>query len=85
MTCRPVAASPANDSRATLGWAIRASRAWAPGALWWREPCTMLSTPSGRPAAVVISASSAAGSGARSSGLSTIVQPAARAGATARA
>ena len=85
MTCWAVAASPANDSRATPGWAISASRAWVPGALRCREPCTMLSAPSGRSAAVAISASSAAGSGAHSSGLSTTVQPAARAGATAQA
>jgi hypothetical protein len=44
-----------------------------------------LSTPSGSPALTVISASSAAGSGAHTSGLSTTVHPAARAGATSRA
>ena len=85
MTCRPGAVSPANESRATWGCATRASRASvrAPSPLPLQSPVpyTMLTTASGRPAPVVISASSAAGSGVHTYGLSTTVQLATRADA----
>src|SRR5256885_1357453 len=45
------------------------------------KPCTVLSTPGGRPASRQISDSSVAVSGLHSAGLCTTVQPAANAGA----
>ena len=60
----------------TPGWAAIASPTTGP------VPVTRLKTPAGRPAASITSASRKALSGVTSLGLSTTVQPAARAGAT---
>ena len=60
----------------TSGWV---ARAWpTPGP----SPCTRLKTPFGTPASCMTSAKTVPDSGAISLGFSTIVQPAARAGAT---
>ena len=56
------------------GCAVSGAPAWAP------VPWTTLNTPSGRPAFLVMSASSDAVSGAHSGGLATTVLPAASAG-----
>ncbi len=75
MTC-PVVVSPVNEIRGTPGWATSAAPACSP------MPCTMLNTPSGTPASVMISGSSDADSGVHSAGFSTTVQPEASAGAS---
>ena len=73
----PTARLPVNDSLSTIGWLISASPVGSPG------PVTTLSTPSGSPASSAISlASRSTANVAYSEGLSTIVQPAASAGAT---
>ena len=75
MTC-PVVVSPVNEIRGTPGCATSAAPASSP------MPCTMLNTPSGTPASVMISGSSDADSGVHSAGLSTTAQPEASAGAS---
>ena len=72
----PVVVSPVNEISGTSGCATRAAPASSP------MPWTMLNTPSGTPASVMISGSSDADSGVHSAGLSTTVQPDARAGAS---
>ena len=72
MTFWPTARLPVNDSLSTIGWLIRACPAGSPG------PVTTFSTPSGRTSLI----SWVNANVAYSEGLRTIVQPAARAGAT---
>ena len=68
--------SPVNEISGTPGCVTSAAPATSP------MPCTMLNTPSGTPASVMISGSSDADSGVHSAGLSTTVQPEASAGAS---
>ena len=75
MTC-PVVVSPVNEISGTSGCVTRAAPASSP------IPCTMLNTPSGTPASVMISGSRLADSGDHSAGLRTTVHPAARLGAS---
>ena len=75
MTC-PVDVSPVNEIRGTSGCVTRAAPATSP------IPCTMLNTPSGTPASVMISGSRLADSGDHSAGLRITGHPAARAGAS---
>ena len=75
-TLRPVAVDPVNATLSTPGCAAR----WAPGAPV--EEVTTLTTPSGMPARATSSANPRVEPGACSEGLTTTVQPAARAGAT---
>ena len=72
----PVDVSPVNEIRGTSGCATRAAPATSP------IPCTMLNTPSGTPASVMISGSRLADSGDHSAGLRTTGHPAARLGAS---
>ena len=72
----PTARLPVNDSLSSIGWLIRASPVGSPG------PVTTLSTGAGSPASSISAASRSTANVAYSDGLSTIVQPAARAGAT---
>ena len=65
-----------NEISGTPGWATSAAPACSP------MPCTMLKTPSGTPASVMISGSSDADSGVHSAGLSTTAHPDASAGAS---
>ena len=74
-TSRPVATEPVKQIRARSGCAASGAPASTP------RPCTTLNTPSGSPAARVMSASRLAVSGAHSGGLATTVFPAASAGA----
>ncbi len=74
MTC-PVLVSPVKEILGTPEWATSAAPACSP------MPCTMLNTPSGTPASVMISGSREADSGVHSAGLSTTVHPEASAGA----
>ncbi|MNT80308.1 hypothetical protein D3C72_2197470 [compost metagenome] len=62
----------------TSGWPV----SWAPMAT--ASPVTMLSTPSGTPARFASSARARAENGVSLAGLTTMLQPAARAGATLR-
>ncbi len=80
MSRLPTAVDPVKDSLRSRGSASSGSVS-AAGSLVG----TTLSTPGGRPASVNTSASSRAVNGVSSAGLSTIVQPAAMAGATLRA
>ena len=73
---RPTAVEPVNAIFATSGCSTSRSPTIRPG------PATTFSTPSGRPASTAIFSSSRAVSGVSSAGLSTIVFPAASAGAT---
>ena len=72
----PTARLPVNESLSTIGWLISASPVGSPG------PVTTLSTPAGSPASSISAASRSTANVAYSDGLSTIVQPAASAGAT---
>ena len=71
----PVADSPTNPIALISGCSVSARPADSP------RPCTVFSTPGGRPASRAISDSSAAVQGDHSAGLCTTVQPAASAGA----
>ncbi len=75
MTARPTAVLPVKDSLAISGWSTSAAPASCP------VPGTRLTTPAGMPAACRMRISSISASGVSSDGLSTAVQPAARAGA----
>ena len=72
----PARVEPVKLTMSTSGWAAMASPTTGP------VPVTRLNTPAGRPSPSMISARMKALSGATSLGLSTTVQPAARAGAT---
>ena len=76
MTRLPARVDPVNDTMSTSGCAAMASPTTGP------TPVTRLKTPGGSPTSSMISARTKALSGATSLGLSTTVQPAARAGAT---
>ena len=78
-TSMPARVEPVNDTMSTSGWAARAAPTVAP------SPCTRLNTPAGTPASSRISVNTMALSGDTSDGFSTIVQPAASAGATLHA
>ncbi len=75
-TDMPARVEPVNDTIATSGWPLRATPTPGP------SPLTRLNTPAGTPAVCKISAKIIASNGAISLGFSTIVQPAASAGAT---
>ncbi|MNC42956.1 hypothetical protein D3C75_917920 [compost metagenome] len=75
-TRTPAPVEPVNDTMSTCGCRASASPTLAPG------PLTRLNTPAGRPMASIISASRNACSGVSWLGLTTTVQPAARAGAS---
>ena len=72
----PARVEPVKLTMSTSGCAVRCAPTPAP------SPFTRLNTPGGKPAASIISASNMALSGACSAGFSTIVHPAASAGAT---
>ena len=74
MTILPTSVEPVKATLSTSGWAASA----APGT---PSPVTMLSTPGGKPASMTSSPSRSALSGVCSAGFSTMVQPAASAGA----
>ncbi len=73
---RPTSVEPVNATFATSGCSTSRCPHTLPG------PATTFRTPSGRPATSAIFSSSSAVSGVSSAGLSTIVLPAASAGAT---
>ncbi len=75
---RPTSVEPVKDSFSTFGFEV-SSPPMATG-----SPVTMLSTPGGIPACCPSQASARAESGVCSAGLTTMVQPAASAGATLR-
>ena len=75
-TWMPARVEPVNDTMSMPGWPEMAAPTVSP------LPLTTLKTPAGRPAASRISVNSMALKGATSLGLSTMVQPAASAGAT---
>ena len=75
-TRRPARVEPVKETMSTPGCPATASPATGP------VPVRRLKTPAGRPAASITSARMKALSGVTSLGLSTTVQPAARAGAT---
>ena len=75
-TATPARVEPVNDTIATSGCVLIAVPATGP------SPFTRLKTPAGTPAASRISAKIMASKGAISLGFNTIVQPAAKAGAT---
>ncbi len=75
----PTSVEPVKDSLRTIGLAV-SSPPMATGS----DPVTMLNTPAGTPARSASSASARADSGVSSAGLTTMVQPAARAGPTLR-
>ena len=72
----PVFVEPVNATLSTPGWRTSARPIAGP------LPVTTLNTPSGMPASVTSLASSSAVTGVWSDGLTTIVQPVARAGAS---
>ena len=72
---RPVSGEPVNDTRRSSGCDTSAAPTSSP------MPWMMLKTPGGKPASAIRSASSEQLNGDHSAGLSTIVQPAASAGA----
>ncbi len=78
-TCVPARVDPVNDIMSTSGCFDRAAPTVGP------SPLTRLKTPAGTPAASITSAQICADRGAISLGLSTTVQPTARAGATLQA
>ena len=78
MIRRPAAVEPVNATLSVPGWVTRCSPRSRP-------PGTTLTTPAGTPASSSASASTKLLSGASGGGLSTTVQPAARAGATFQA
>lgn len=75
-TAPPTAVDPVSDTMSTSGWTANALPRADPA------PLSMLKTPAGTPAASTASAKTRADSDARRLGLSTMVQPAASAGAT---
>src|ERR1700761_3935061 len=75
MIAEPVALSPTNPMALIAGCSVSALPASSP------MPCTVLSTPSGRPACFASFANRSAVTGDHSAGLCTTVQPAASAGA----
>ena len=75
MIAEPVALSPTKPIALMAGCSVSALPASSP------MPCTVLSTPSGRPACLASLASRSAVTGDHSAGLCTTVQPAASAGA----
>ena len=77
-TLLPVEMSPVSDTMRTAGWEISAAPTLSP------RPITRLKTPSGRRSAASLANFSAV-SGVCSEGFSTIVLPAAIAGATFQA
>ena len=76
LTRLPARVEPVNDTMSMSGWPAIASPTTGP------VPDTRLKTPAGSPTSSMISARMKALSGVTSLGFSTIVQPAARAGAT---
>ena len=78
-TSTPARVEPVNETMSTSGCDASAAPTVGP------SPSTRLKTPAGTPAACRISAMTCAENGASSLGLSTIVQPVARAGATLQA
>ncbi len=78
-TSTPARVEPVNDTMSTSGWADSGAPTLTP------SPWTRLKTPAGTPASSRISAKTMAFKGATSDGFRTIVQPAARAGATLQA
>ena len=78
-TSMPARVEPVNETMSILGCDEIAAPTVGP------SPLTRLNTPAGTPASSIISANKIALNGATSDGLSTIVQPAARAGATLHA
>src|SRR6185369_9724585 len=78
-TATPARVEPVNDTMSTPGCDAIAAPTVGP------SPFTMLNTPAGTPASCMIWAKRYPESGAISLGLSTIVQPAASAGATLHA
>ena len=78
-TSTPARVEPVNDTMSTSGWADSGAPTLTP------SPWTRLNTPAGTPASSRISAKTMAFKGATSDGFRTIVQPAARAGATLQA
>ena len=74
----PARVEPVKETMSTLGWVTMASPTTGP------MPVTRLKTPAGSPTSSMTSARAKAFRGATSLGLSTTVQPAARAGATFR-
>ena len=76
MILRPTARLPVNESLLIIGWLISASPVGSPG------PVTTFSTPGGSPASSISATSRSTENVAYSDGLSTIVQPAASAGAS---
>ena len=76
----PARVEPVNDIMSIPGWADSATPTVGPS-----PPFTRLNTPAGAPASSSISAKMMALNGATSEGFRTIVQPAARAGATLHA
>ena len=78
-TIIPARVEPVNDIMSMSGWRDITSPTFRP------SPFTRLKTPAGTPASSRISANRAALSGATSDGFKTMVQPAARAGATLQA
>ncbi|MCY1453443.1 hypothetical protein D9M71_704310 [compost metagenome] len=79
ITCTPTALLPVKETLATFGWDDSGAPTARP------VPHTRLNTPAGRPLSWMMRASSSSGSGVTSEGLSTTVQPAARAGASFQA
>src|SRR5690606_28105186 len=75
----PARVLPVKDTMSMPGWALSALPTPAP------SPFTRLNTPAGTPALSITWANRQALSGASSLGFSTMVQPAARAGATLQA
>ena len=78
-TSMPARVLPVKDTMSTPGWLEIAAPTVGP------SPLTRLNTPAGTPAACMTSVQICAEKGAISEGLSTIVQPTARAGATLQA
>src|SRR5580698_7123322 len=77
MIALPVVVSPVKEMQLTSGCSVIAE----PAALG-PKPCTMLSTPGGKPASLAISPSMLAVIGVNSAGLHTTVLPQASAGAS---
>jgi hypothetical protein len=75
ITCLPTAVEPVKAILSTLGWRTRAAPVVGP------SPGITLNAPAGKPASCMISAMASAVSGVSGAGLSTTLQPAARAGA----
>ena len=71
----PVCSPPVNEMKSTSGLSVSAEPRAAP------EPCTRLTTPAGTPASSHSLTNAMVDSGVTSLGLTTIVQPAASAGA----